>query len=97
VKLWDLHSFGQENLVYTYSKHSYSPEAVRFIDEDIILSASKDQSIHLIDLEGNQRDVIKHSESYNGLAVLKAGGQGYFVASDVKSNIMLYQYDSKLK
>ena len=81
-------------MVFTYNKHKFSPEAVRFIGDDLIVSASKDQSIHLIDLEGNQKDVVKHTESFASMAVV--GGK-YVVAADVKANILLYLFDEKEK
>lgn len=42
IKLWDLRSFGRENLIYTYSKHQFTPVSVRFYGEELIVSASKD-------------------------------------------------------
>lgn len=50
VNLWDLRKFGPESIVFNYKHHSYTPESVRFIDNDLIVSASKDAHIHLIDL-----------------------------------------------
>ena len=43
IKVWDLRSFGKENLIYTYNKHSFTPESVRFFGDELIISASKDQ------------------------------------------------------
>mmetsp|Transcript_25026 Transcript_25026/g.24492 ORF Transcript_25026/g.24492 Transcript_25026/m.24492 type:complete len:102 (+) Transcript_25026:754-1059(+) len=56
VKLWDLRSFSSENLVFTYKQHTFSPQSVRFQSgmgtEEMIVSAGKDQMIHVINLEG---------------------------------------------
>jgi len=30
VKLWDLREFSQDNLVFSYTKHTFSPQSVRF-------------------------------------------------------------------
>ena len=92
MKLWDLRSFGPNNLLYTYKYHNFTPESVRFVDIDLIASASKDQSIHLIDLEGNQVDSIKHYESFSCMTPLESSSN-FIVTADVKSNVMIYAID----
>jgi hypothetical protein len=43
VKLWDLSNFqASSEPVWTYTKHKFTPESVKFINEDLILTASKD-------------------------------------------------------
>lgn len=43
VKLWDLTDFSAATQpVWTYTKHTFTPEAVRFLSPDLLLSASKD-------------------------------------------------------
>ena len=46
VKLWDLRSFSEDKLLWTYPHHKFNPESVRFITyaspKPIIVSASKD-------------------------------------------------------
>lgn len=51
VKIWDLRKFGaDECLLNTYAEHKFTPEAVRFLPKStLIVTASKDQSMHLID------------------------------------------------
>ena len=101
VKLWDLRSFGAENLVFNYTKHKFNPEAVRFVSSDLIVTASKDQSMHLIDLTGDQVDVMNHSESLISLACVEGSsskknkGDKYLVAADVKAGVSLYHFDHK--
>ena len=58
VKLWDLRSFSTESKpLFTYSEHVFTPESVRFLDSSHLISASKDQSLHLIDVkEGSKID-----------------------------------------
>ncbi len=44
VKMWDLTEFKNDSLPkWTYTKHKFTPEAVRFLNSDIMVSASKDQ------------------------------------------------------
>ena len=77
--------------MFTYNKHKFSPESVRFIGDDLIVSAGKDMTIHLLDLEGNQKDMVTHEAAFSSLAVIsKEGQKGFAVASDVQANIMLY-------
>ncbi len=48
-------------------------------------------SMHIIDLEGNQIDAIKHSESFAALTKVK--DSKYIVAADVKANVLLCEFD----
>jgi WD40 repeat protein len=96
VKLWDLRAFKDESaLVFTYDKHRFSPEAVRFLASDVLISASKDQSVHLIDIEGNQCDVFEHNESFAGLAVLRE--RSGVIVADVQSSIFNLNVDAEKK
>jgi hypothetical protein len=72
VKLWDLRHFGDaENFhQWSYLEHRFSPEVVRFAGDRLIVSASKDREMHLINLEGKQVDSLRHSCSYTSIAVL---------------------------
>lgn len=92
VKMWDLRKFGADSLVFNYTKHKFNPEAVRFITEDLIITASKDQSMHLITLSGDQIDVMNHSESLISMGCV---GPKYVVAADVKGGVSLYHFDKK--
>lgn len=48
--------------------------------------------MHLIDLEGNQVDAIKHYESFSCMTPLESSSN-FIVTADVKSNVMLYAVD----
>ena len=63
VKLWDLSDFSAATQpLWTYTKHKFTPEAVRFLSPDLLLSASKDKQLHLIHLKtGDLLDSYKHS------------------------------------
>ena len=91
IKLWDLRSFGKENLIYTYNKHEFTPEAVRFVGDEFVVSASKDQEMHLIDLQGNKVDSWKHQMSFSSMCLLNNGGD--LVAADVKAGVMALKVD----
>ncbi|CDW81448.1 wd repeat-containing protein 31 [Stylonychia lemnae] len=97
VKLWDLREFGEDKLVWNYPHHKFNPESVRFVQHSdpspVIITASKDQQMHLIDVEkGDQLDSIKHGDSFISMDIL--GNKGLFVAADVKSNLNLFSYDN---
>ena len=53
VKLWDLRNFGEASTLITFDKHEFTPESVCFLrdtgDKPVIVSASKDCSINVID------------------------------------------------
>ena len=51
VKVWDLRSFNNETSapLFTHAQHLFTPESVRFLNANVLVSASKDQSMHLID------------------------------------------------
>lgn len=71
VKLWDLRHFkSSEDVVFTYKEHKFSPESVRFASHDLIVSAAKDQTIHLIDMEGKQHDCFNHKSSFASMTIL---------------------------
>ena len=63
VKLWDLRSFSTDSKpLFTHSEHLFTPESVRFLDSSSLISASKDQSMHLIDLkDGSKVDTWQHN------------------------------------
>jgi WD40 repeat protein len=54
VKLWDLRKFEQPTSIFT--NHAFTPESVRFLDNEkpIVVSAGKDSCLNVIDGEGNQ-------------------------------------------
>jgi hypothetical protein len=39
-----------ENPHFIYKEHHYTPESVRFISPELLVSASKDQTMHIIDV-----------------------------------------------
>ncbi len=63
VKLWDLRSFSSDSKpLFTHSEHLFTPESVRFLDPKLLISASKDQSLHLLDVKtGSKIDLWQHS------------------------------------
>ncbi len=43
VKLWDLRYFSSDSKpLFTHSEHLFTPESVRFLDSNLLISASKD-------------------------------------------------------
>lgn len=93
IKLWDLTDFSATTVpLWTYTKHKFTPETVRFLTPDLLVSASKDQQLHLINVKtGDTLDTYQHSYSFSTMTLLSKSQ--ILVAADVQQNIQAFWVD----
>lgn len=76
VKLWDMRNFSENSCRFINKAHQFTPETVRFMpksndsEESYIISASKDFTLQIMDMENNNVATDKHSESLACMDVL---------------------------
>ena len=103
VKLWDLRNFGTESVLFKFDKHEFSPESVRFLRDagpkPLIVSASKDASLCVIDEKGELLSREKHLDSFACMEVLGSAPWDnnikIIVAADIKQKILMYTYNTQ--
>lgn len=44
-----------ESPSFTYKEHVFTPESVRFVSSELLVSASKDQTMHMIDAKTGKK------------------------------------------